>query len=88
MRWSFSHSNEGNGLLYLVFQSVGSEEIELEANKKEKDKQKRERCRITELAESCRWSLEADSYLTRAECEIWHFWGFFVSCLRLENLRA
>ena len=50
MRWSFSHSNEGNGLLYLVFQSVGSEEIELEENKKEKNKQKRERCRIAELA--------------------------------------
>ena len=50
MRWSLSHSNEGNGLLYLVFQSVGSEEIELEGNKKEKNKQKRERCQITELA--------------------------------------
>ena len=50
MRWSLSHSNEGNGLLYLVFQSVGSEEIELEENKKEKNKQKRERCRIAELA--------------------------------------
>ena len=37
-------------MLYLVFQSVGSEEIELEENKKEKNKQKRERCRIAELA--------------------------------------
>ena len=50
MRWSFSHSNEGNGLLYLVFQSAGSKEIELEENKREKDKQKRERGLIAELA--------------------------------------